>query len=44
MARSKALFVYTDQEARITKRLWDETMAELLFAGVQDILRSCCDA
>ena len=36
---SKAPIVYTPEGERLAKILWDEVMAELSFAKVEDILQ-----
>ncbi|KAF4627994.1 hypothetical protein G7Y89_g10159 [Cudoniella acicularis] len=37
--QAQAPFVYKDESGRVTKLLWEETMAELSFARAEDIVR-----
>jgi hypothetical protein len=37
-SRRFAAFLYTPEGKVVTKRVWEETLAELDFAGVRDIL------
>ncbi|KUJ22985.1 putative retinol dehydrogenase 12 [Mollisia scopiformis] len=39
IVQAKAAFVYQDDGGRVTQQLWKETMAELSFAGAEDIVR-----
>ncbi|KAI0849727.1 putative short-chain dehydrogenase/reductase family protein [Daldinia vernicosa] len=42
--RPMAPFVYSKEAEQVTPRLWEETIEELSFAGVQDILESLSSA
>lgn len=40
MTTRMAPLVYSDEAAQITEELWKETMEELSFAGVREIIDS----